>query len=690
MRLLGTYPNQLSQFQYQELLSLLENSLSQGEYGGGRLFDAAAVAGLQEQARDFTSLPVVAAGQRATAESMTYPLSILQARYAAIAKERTAFLQRLDRLLQVLEKDGALLRQLLAAARLEDWLAVLIKHPLFAQYTHDFVASTGDTSSAVDLSDPSLPTTVLFEKPVRPASFLFNGSSEIHAGLAAPASIREIAPIEFTWTTDATGEMEVLSGPEWARLTVLSSQPAVTFGSPVVKVLSPPDRSISGNFEIRGTSQSGNISILVRTFEVQRRRQKQFTAYTGALLSDFRASKEDVLLVDTEKSYEMPADFDVDLTADRRGSFVASPSVVGKTVTATFTEFVPAFQSSLNGSDWSPVIVFDPQNPAEDQSAGWLRNLIEENWFPLLDEKGRDLGMQIRMTAPPTEHYLFQIDTPVQSVAGVRATLKVDFDRPAYMNGLFLEPMSVFPMRLERVLGQDFSSSTKVLFHGDAVVSDQVTVRFARQLIKTVYLTFRQDTYTQKEHILDSPDKLRREVQRRLQSFIPVAARRTLSTAVTRRKTGLQYQFGLLKVAGQDWQNYPFSPTAIEPGVAVLGPFEVTGLPEILVFDAQYTGTVDFYAYLLPFDQAGSSITGFEAAIKPGAGLSVLDLPEFDPGPFDSNQPSKPVGGAVKGALYQYIETQNLGISKTRIYVKALLRTADAVLERVSLQVSRV
>ena len=83
--LLGGYQSDIAAWHTQELLRLVQQAAALGEYGGGKLFDtAAANAIIKNQGEDFTGIPAIPAGTRATADSLNYPLSLLTARYAAI------------------------------------------------------------------------------------------------------------------------------------------------------------------------------------------------------------------------------------------------------------------------------------------------------------------------------------------------------------------------------------------------------------------------------------------------------------------------------------------------------------------------------------------------------------------------------------------------------------------------------
>lgn len=690
MKLLGSYPNQISSFQYQELLKLLQDSLVSGDYGGGRLFDAEASRKLKAQAEDFTSLSFPSAGDRTQADSLNYPLSIVQARYNALSKERKAFLQRLEAFLAVLEKDASLIKQLLGAEQLKTWLEWIPRHGTADWFSQDFVASTGEVSGTISAVDPALGSaSPLFDDSVQEASFLLPNGSQV-SGLTAPANIRQIVPTQMSWFWTSTGTPEEVYGKDWTRLSVLQDKPNLTFGSPQVTMVSPETRSITGVFEISGSSILGNVSVLVRTLEVPVRRQRTYSATGPFYLSPYRASREDLIVTVGTASYESNLDYDLDTDKESRGLFTPKSSLIGQQVVVSFTEFVPAYQCSLNGLDWSPTVVFDKEHPWGDSLQAIPLN-IQGDAFPLIDEKANDLGLKIRLLSAPPEAYLFRVTTPVASSKGLEAWLRVEFDRPAYINSLTFEPLSVFPMKLIRVLGENFTSgSGEVLFSGEAVIEDATTIRFSRQLVKDVVLVFRQENYTFKEHLIPPEDRLRKEALLRVQSLIPKTVLPRVNNIEMIRKMGVQYQLGLRGIYGEDWQPYPFGKDSIRPSVVSIGPYEVAGMPEVVVFDAQYTGEVDFYVYTIPFDQSGNAITGFFKKAEPGYGFSVLDLPEMDPGPFDASYPDKPIGGAVRGQVYDHILINNAHISKARLFVKAVIRTADSVIQRFSLQVSHV
>ena len=165
MDLLGTWPSKLATFHYEELLQLLKQAVSQGDYGAGQLFDQQAASDLITQAQDFSSLPVISAGDRAIADSLNYPLQLLQARYAAISKESQDFLTQMNSLLSVVEADSDLVEYLLIAAGLEQWVNI---QPGVSFTSH---------GTGVAAEDPMQAVTMGLIRQYPPPKLMFSGDS---------------------------------------------------------------------------------------------------------------------------------------------------------------------------------------------------------------------------------------------------------------------------------------------------------------------------------------------------------------------------------------------------------------------------------------------------------------------------------------------------------------------------------
>ena len=125
MQLLGNYQSTLSSSYYQQLVTLLQQAIQAGDFGGGQVFDQAALVALQKQAQNFSTLPQPSAGQVVTDESFNNPFTLLAAQFTALLNESNAFATQMAALLSVLGKDTALVDQLLAEADLQTWASTI-------------------------------------------------------------------------------------------------------------------------------------------------------------------------------------------------------------------------------------------------------------------------------------------------------------------------------------------------------------------------------------------------------------------------------------------------------------------------------------------------------------------------------------------------------------------------------------
>jgi hypothetical protein len=106
---------------YQKLLGLLNDAISSGDLSGGSAFDKATLLKLEEQAQGFASLPTGTAGVRVMDDSLNYPLSLLEARLAAMLGEAGNFTTISGRLLDILAHETDLVDEILAADELRQW-----------------------------------------------------------------------------------------------------------------------------------------------------------------------------------------------------------------------------------------------------------------------------------------------------------------------------------------------------------------------------------------------------------------------------------------------------------------------------------------------------------------------------------------------------------------------------------------
>ena len=274
MDLISNYGSNLSTFLYLELLQLLEQNVTQGEYSAGTLFDVAAAQALQAQGQDFSSLPIPSAGDRAMAYSLNYPLSLLTARYAAIASERQDFVNRLNLYMSVLEKDALLIDFLLAAANLRDWAAQRPQLSEASQFYEDFTRSLGQRGS-LPLIDPSNPTLVHPAANAQLPIVSFLAEGVLIEGACPPANVSLVPPTNLSWSFTSTAENETLGGADWAKLSILEDAPLLVVGSPVTTQLAPAGTNQTTGwhnfFAVAGASNSGNLPVFVQTAFLPRR-----------------------------------------------------------------------------------------------------------------------------------------------------------------------------------------------------------------------------------------------------------------------------------------------------------------------------------------------------------------------------------------------------------------------------------
>src|SRR5438067_1596543 len=112
MQLLGTYTPSLQKWYYQELLNLIEAAIAKGDYSGGYTFDQSSIDSIITDGESFTDLTLPSAGTRAIDEDFNNPVSLLNARYAALAAEVDDFTAKISILIDILNKDTQLLQQL--------------------------------------------------------------------------------------------------------------------------------------------------------------------------------------------------------------------------------------------------------------------------------------------------------------------------------------------------------------------------------------------------------------------------------------------------------------------------------------------------------------------------------------------------------------------------------------------------
>jgi len=664
MNLLGSYPSGLVAKHYDQLLDLLNQSLATGDYGGGALVNATVIAQLQQAAQDFSSLPMLAAGDRATADQITYMLSLLSARYNALDQERQDFNTKIGRLLTLLESESGLIDQLLAEGNLELWVARQGPLSGATQFYQDFAATHGPTDSTIPLTDPS--NGVLYTAQVQDVGVMLNPvdgfeSEPLRFGLGVPSQQVQYPPVTLTWQfPDGAQELDNETGTDYAQLSMLYGSPLLTYESPVVTLLqAPANASFNEVMTVSGQNAAGNVPIYVRILKVEQLIQASINTLDAGVpiaFSNYPVTGDQFTVLDNAQSY----DVGIDYTVDSLGRFVAKSSTANKSLTILFTALLPGYQSSLNQQDWSSILVFDASNPYWN-SNGPLQ--IQDNQFPILDDQNNPLGVFLEPLQTILDEYLLRIDTPVAATYGVTATLTVQLDKPTYMDGLHLAPFSTFPAHILSLEATGLTTDTaSTIWSGDVLLDRAMSIRFDRQLVSCLTLTLYQENYSYQSYTVDPTDKLRRDALVSIQAVLPFSFRR-INISQPAQINGVQYDLGITDIRGED--NQVTMPQ--DYGVIVSGPFEVEGTPELLRMDAQYCGTAQFYLLDVPFNAGQIQVTS-----------SMLT----------SNPNGYPIS---PGAVFSYIPPSTIPTtSKVQFYLKVVLRDPYAVMERFLLQVTTV
>jgi hypothetical protein len=259
----------------------------------------------------------------------------------------------------------------------------------------------------------------------------------------------------------------------------------------------------------------------------------------------------------------------------------------------------------LNQQDWSDRIMLDVNRLYPDGNKVFryiplgLDLYGVASWFPLTDDTGRSMGLEIRPTRPLPTDFLFTVTVPAAGqLFGVEATLEIELQRPAYVTDLVLAPFSVYPVRLRRAVFEGLTSLVSdTVFSGDVQLDRPLRLEFPRQLVRRIYLTLRQENYTWKEHLNYSASQLRRDALRVIEASLPLNFWR-IGTQDPEQYIGAQYETSLESLAAEDRVNQL-------PSVQVLGPYYFKGCPSLVRLAADYSGDVDFYLGFRVFNSSG-------------------------------------------------------------------------------------
>ena len=597
MQILGNYQSTLSSSYYQQLVTLLQQAIQAGDFGGGQTFDQAALVALQQEAQNFSTLPQPSAGQVVTDESFNHPLTLLAAQFAALLNESNAFATQLTALLAVLSKDTALVDQLLAEANLQTWASTIPAVTGANQIMWDFGVGYGliaplsltgiwtdPATSATYPNNPTLSSNL--------ATVLLPGLATTASGLTPPQSIATVSVNNLTWTyTTDNAQVEVLNQDNWTKLTLLEPQPLINFSS------TPSVTPAASPFVVTGASNLGSLPVYIQTSFVGRQRHATAAATNGTTisLSPYTVDTDEVyVFVGYGTTKQQLLSSATDYTVDQFGNFTPiTLSAAGTMVDIFFEEEFPAYQCSVDQINWSPLLMLDTARPYPDNATSfppiaWSTNSQGKPALPINDELGTPTGMYIEIgSAAPTQTYLLEASSQASpNTVGVTAMLEIDFAQLSYLTVLRVTPFTTFPMILTKAEIQGITTNTRQTVWSGSTPIDQPTalhldqVMGSNPLVSKVFLTFYQPNYSLKQQTVIPPDALRLNVMSQLQAVLPFNARNVVPPPAA-VYTGAQYEFGVADVSGEAW-------TAVS-GVFVSGPNRFVGIPELIRFDAVST-----------------------------------------------------------------------------------------------------
>jgi hypothetical protein len=289
MQLLGPYNSKLQAFHYQELLNLYKEAIAAGDFAGDQTFDTSAINTLIQQSQDFSTLPLPAAEQRATEDSLNNPLNLLTARFSAITAEAGDFSARAAGLIAVLKKDTSLLDMLVSAANLQNWIQSLPILSPSQQFSWSYGMGNGPSSEQITQEDPSNGVIYPAKCPIN--TYLDCTDGVINTGLVGPSTDTLVSPqsMQWQWSPMTEGEQaEDLYGGTWTELNLLETRPILNFlPNPAVTTLLPLGGSTSGVFSVNGQVLGGSIPIYIRTLFIPRRNNVTLTPSNAISDSSF-------------------------------------------------------------------------------------------------------------------------------------------------------------------------------------------------------------------------------------------------------------------------------------------------------------------------------------------------------------------------------------------------------------------
>jgi hypothetical protein len=668
LQLLGQYQNNLTTAYYSELLALITSAISTGDLAGGSAFDQSNLLALEAEAQSFESLPIGTNNSTVTDDSINYPLSLLQARLNAILSEVNSFISTSDRLLNILVNETTLIDKLLSADKLNYWVTTLPKVLNAWSASWDFTIGLGAEATYLSPIDPEILTSYEANSaalvsyvsniigqniPTSLAQYVFartgttseilnalclvNGSepSECNTGRIfdcssstmleglLPSNNMVSFPIKnIVWNYETNGTPQELYAQDftWAQLDIIEDEPNITFiNTPSVQTIFPQGSSSAVVINVTGQVPGGALPTYLRLLFYPRSNVKTTSIVNGTTtpLSAYSIDPNNISIISLDGSidYSLTTDFNVDPI---KGITPINISTLTEVI-IYFTEYWPAYQCSLDQTNWSPIVMLDPNRIYPDDTVSFTPVDVDitNNIFPITDETGLSTGLYFQLMGILNSTYTFLITTPsIGEAVGPVAVMELEVLNPSYMNTLQISPYSESPMLLTQVqivgLTQENISS---VFIGSLLLDSSIQIQFPRQFVCKIYLTLTQNNYTIKEYQDVSSNSLRENIMNSLQASMPVAVQTAnVSTPVVYR--GYQYEWGIEDLAAYDLQQNT-------PSVFVQGPFTIQGCPILIRFDAQVYGTINSYICYQAYSSTGAlldeNLLGF--SVTPGSSI---------------------------------------------------------------------
>jgi len=645
MQIPGTYNSPLEQFHSQELLTLLRQAVALGEYQGGLGLDQA-IAALQQQATDFSQLPLPAAGDRALEDSINTPIDALTARFNALQSTLASFSSTADGLQSLLEKDIGLLDRLLRAAELENWC---LTKPNLEGDSASWDYGMGYGKIAGDIASTDAGYTYRSNLALYT---LLDGNGILQTGLGLPRTSKTLGIKNLAWSFNAASDwqQEQLNADDfnWSSLSLLLPRPLVEVSA--IPTVEPVNNSI----QVTGQSTL-MLPVQLRLIFMPRRQVKTINAVVTnqpIQLAPYGFGDADLTVVSGTSSYQPDVDFNV----NDDGSVVPLTLTTTAPVTFSFIEYWPAFQCSIDGETWSPAVMFDPARPYPDGTTEFMPLTIDGNRFAVTDELGMPTGLFVELVSPLNVAMVVTINSRGNGTPGLSTMLEVDLQQPAYLTGFHMEPATEYPAQLTRVEVEGFAESSRAtVWSGLATLDRPLAVNFPRTMVRKVWLSLVQTNYTVKQYEVPAPDQMRRDAMTGIQAALPMSVQRPPAAAPL-TYNGFLYNFYVQNLAGED--------ASTSKGVFVAGPYRFDGQPAIVRLDWQAYDAVDVYFCFRAYNSAGVIVD------------EQLQGLQFNNG--DTR-------------VFPFATTlDRTQVSYTDVYLKIIPRASDAMMERFLVQVFHV